>query len=132
MHQALLVHLVSLTCPGCWITIRPQCEWIASPRIASYPTDKIVDIFLIQLRTPVPGLLMIKVFMNDLKQLSCALCHLTVGQRIDHLGKTKVLENNQSSPWRLVPQPRRAIGQAVQPPTQCISTVYIHLNIYKQ
>ena len=70
--------------------------------------------------------------MNHLKQLSCTLCHLTVGQRIDHLRKIKVLENSQSSPWRLVPQPRRAIGQAVRPPSQCILTVQIHLNIYKQ
>ena len=47
VHQALLFHLVSLLCPSCWITIRPQCEWIASPRIASYPTDKIVNFFSI-------------------------------------------------------------------------------------
>ena len=113
-------HLVSLLCPSCWIAVRPQCEWIASPRIASYPTDQIIDISTKSNELYVPGFWKINVFMNYLKQLSCALCHLTVGQRIDHLGKKRFLENNLNSPWRLVPQPRRAIGQAAQPPTQCI------------
>ena len=125
----LLFHLVSLLCPSCWIAVRPQCEWIASPRIASYPTDETVDIFPIQLRRAIPGLWKIRVFVNYLKQLSCALCHLTVRQRIDHLGKKKrFLETIKVHLCGWSHNPEEQLARLSSHLHNVFSTVSIHLN----